>query len=48
MLSAEHSEDSFNEIYDGVMGKLRGWRQVVPLNGARDPSLFKVRVIRSN
>ncbi len=48
MLSAEHSEDSFKEIYDGVMGKLCGWRQVVPPNGARDPSLFKVRVIRSN
>lgn len=48
MLPAERSEDSFKEIYGGVMGKLPGWRRVVPPNGLSDPSLLKVRVIRSN
>lgn len=48
MLSAENSEDSFKEIYGGVIRKLPGWRQVVPSNGESDPGLFKVRVIRSN
>lgn len=48
MLSAEHSEDSFREIYVGVMGKLPGWRQVVPPNRLSDPGLLKVKAIRSN
>lgn len=48
MLSAEHSEDSFREIYGCVMGKLLEWRQVVSPNGPSGPGLLKVRVIWSN